>query len=332
VVTTSRHPLWRSRISEPLGEPDLAERDPGAPPSHIFIVGLSRSGTSLLRSVLNASDEIGIASGESHYLSSRGRFGGPTSYRDRFASAGDLRTEYGLRSVVDFLYSLQGRGFWARFASEVPRSTLEVQLAASDRTDRAIFDLAVRHFAGGRPVAGEKTPDHIRHVPTLLAWFPNARIVHMLRDPRAVYLSGLTKEADWIARGEFVGSSARIRRRLGSVGRAYRLANVAAGFRQVTRYHDEYTDRFGDRYGLVQFEHLVTDPEPTVRALCERLGVAYDTGMLDQVVRNSSFGERGAQGFDRDAADRWRGRMTSLARRSFAALSGREMKRFGYAP
>jgi hypothetical protein len=282
--------------------------------------------------VLNASDEIGIASGESHYLSARGRFGGPAGYRDRFAAAGDLRTDDGLRRVVDYLYALPGHGFWPRFASEVPRATLETDLAASDRTDRALFDLAVRHFAGGRPIAGEKTPDHVRHVPTLLAWFPGARIVHMLRDPRAVYLSGQAKEADWMARGEFVGTSTRIRRRLGPAGRGYRLASVAAGFRRVVRLHDEYTARFPDRYGLVRFEDLVTEPEETVSALCRRLCVAYDPRMLDQVVRNSSFVARGAEGFDREAVDRWRQRMTPLARRSFAALCGREMDRFGYLP
>jgi hypothetical protein len=281
--------------------------------------------------VLNASPDIGIASGESHYLSSSGRFGGPAGYRDRFVAAGDLSTDDGLRRVMDYLYSLDGKGFWARFAAETPRATLEGELSASDRTDRALFDLAIRHFSDGRPVAGEKTPDHIRHVPTLLAWFPRARIVHTLRDPRAVYLSAYAKEADWIARGEFVGRSSRVRRRLGPLGRAYQAFRVAADFRRVVRYHDEYTARFPDRYCMVRFEDLVTEPDTTVRYLTAQLGVGYDTRMLDQVVRNASFSPRGAKGFDQGAADRWRSQMSALTRRSFAIVCGREMDRFGYA-
>ena len=76
-IATSCAPLGRSCISESIGELAAAGVNAGAPPSHIFIVGLARTGTSLLRSVLNASPDIGIASGESHYLSSSGRFGGP---------------------------------------------------------------------------------------------------------------------------------------------------------------------------------------------------------------------------------------------------------------
>ncbi len=276
-----------------------------------------------MRSVLNASDEIGIASGESHYLSSGGRFGGPSGYRDRFAAAGDLRTDDGLRRVLDYLYSLDGRGFWARFAAETPRATLERELSTSDRTDRALFEVAIRHFSDGRPIAGEKTPDHIRQVPTLLSWFPGSRIVHTLRDPRAIFLSAHAKEADWIARGEFVSRSGRVRRRLGPLGRAYQVFRVAADFKRVVRYHDEYTARYPNRYCLVRFEDLVTEPDATVRALSAQLGVPYDTRMLDQVVRNASFSPRGAHGFDPGAADRWRGQMRGLTRRSFAVLCGR---------
>ncbi len=40
---------------------------------------------------------------------------------------------------------------------------------------------------------GEKTPTHYKYVPTLLEWYPEAKIIHTFRDPRAILVSQLKK-------------------------------------------------------------------------------------------------------------------------------------------
>ena len=169
--------------------------------SHVFIAGLPRTGSTLTHRILNRSPEVRLA-GETHFLGARTPFGRRTGYADRFAEAGDLRTDAGLEGVVTAVYASRGKSFWSRFASTVERTEFERLLRDSDRSRRALFDAAMRAFAQGRPVAGDKTPEHIDAVPTLLSWFPEARVVHTFRDPRAIYVSLRRKErAESLSRG-----------------------------------------------------------------------------------------------------------------------------------
>ena len=80
---------------------------------------------------------------------------------------------------------------------KVPREDIEAYLLASDRTERGIFEAFLRIYADrrGKAIIGEKTPAHLAYVETLLEWFPNGRIIHCMRDPRAIYVSELRRRA-----------------------------------------------------------------------------------------------------------------------------------------
>lgn len=295
---------------------------------HVFIVGLPRTGTTITREVLNTSPKVGIG-GESKFLPDRRLLGLATrpGFRERLARIGDLRTEAGLRRVVDFTYSQQEFRYWVRLASGLPRDEFEARIRDSDRSDRAFFDIAMEHFADGRPVRGDKSPQHIHSVPLLLEWFPNARVIHTFRDPRAVYVSVQRK-----------GQRTRPDGRRAVVGRApaiaspYLATSVIWHWRHVIALHREYSARYPDRYMLMRFEDLIADPGPAVRRLCEFIGVRFDQSMLDQVVLNSSFVARGAaKGFDTEVLDRWREHLSPLAARWFGVTCRQELAEFGYA-
>jgi hypothetical protein len=295
--------------------------------SHLFIVGLSRTGSTLTRGILNASPEIFVG-GESHFLSAPTRLGlvRRPGYADRFRRIGDLKTDAGLARVLDHLFALRGKSFWARLASNADRTVIEDRLRATAREDRDLLDVAMEHFAAGRRIRGEKTPHHVHHVPTLLDWFPQARIIHTFRDPRAVYVSLRRKE-----RPEKLTAVGRLGRRLGPVFDSYSIVNLATSWSAMARLHEEYAARFGDRYTLVRFEDLVAAPRETAARLSAFVGVDFSEAMLDQVVHNSSFSGRGAgAGIDSGAIDRWRDHLPSTARLLFRRLCGDELEAFGY--
>lgn len=287
--------------------------------SHIFIVGLSRTGTSLTRAVLNANPLIAIASGESHY----------------FDAVRPRRTKDGADAVARLLEIVDrpsGSRFWTVVAERADRRMLEARLRSSAQPDRELFDYAMEVHAAGRPIRGEKTPHHVNAVPTLFDWFPDARVIHTLRDPRAVYVSLRRKEGDWTERAQTRGWASRQVRRLGPLGDGVITTKLISDFRHVVRLHRSYERRYPERYRLLQFEHLISEPAAEVRGLCDFIGVDYADAMLEQVVRNSSFVAAGSSGFDQSAADRWRSHLSLRSQRWFSLLCGRQMAEFGYRP
>lgn len=293
--------------------------------SHVFIAGLPRTGSTLTHRILNRSPEVRLA-GETHFLGARTPFGRRTGYADRFAEAGDLRTDAGLEQVVTAIYASRGKSFWSRFATTVERTEFERLLRDSDRSRRALFDAAMRAFAQGRPVAGDKTPEHIDAVPTLLSWFPEARVVHTFRDPRAIYVSLRRKE-----RAESLSQAGRVARRAGPLFDLYASTSLAFRWRSMARRHRRYAAAYPGRYMLQRFEDLLAEPEAAVKRLCEFIGIAFDPGMLEQVVHNSSYApKRSGAGIDQSTAERWRDHLPKTTERWLSLVCGRELGTFGY--
>ena len=295
--------------------------------THVFIVGLPRTGTTLTRNILNRSPLVGLG-GESHFFATRRRMGlaRRPGVMDELAQAGDPRTDEGVCAVVDAIFARRGRNFWGRIAAGAGGEEFGRALRASDRTPRAILDLALAHYAAGRPIRGEKTPAHLNAVPELLRWYTGARVIHCLRDPRAVYVSNRRKYGD-----ERLTRVGRLARRLGPLFELYAGLDVALQFRRAVRLHHRYEREYGGRYTLIRFEDLVRAPQETVEQLCAFVGIPFEPDMLDQVVANSSYLPKGsAAGIDPEAVDRWRGHLSPLVDRWMRLWAGRSMAEFGY--
>src|SRR4051794_27962840 len=123
-----------------------------------FVVGCSRSGTTLLRALLDAHPLLAVPP-ESH-----------------FAVAPRLRR--------------LGRDPWFRLWGIEPPDLRGLDVADAVR---AVF--AAYAAAQGKPRYADKTPHYVSHLPLLAERFPEARFVHVVRDGRDVALSLL--EVPW---------------------------------------------------------------------------------------------------------------------------------------
>ncbi len=303
---------------------------PGEPEA-IFIVGVSRSGTTLMRNVLNRHSRIAIAT-ENHYLGHLLPWEGG---RQRLRRVGDLRDDAAVRRMVEMIYSdafqrgsrlREASPFWIWLARNVPREDLEARLLAADRTERGIFTALLRTYAErrGKAIIGEKTPAHVAWADTLLEWYPGAQIVHMVRDPRAVFVSELRRRNErpvtfpyrWLAR-------------VPVLMRGFIVLEVAWAWAGAVARHRSLSREHASSYRMVRFEDLVRAPEETVDRLCADLGVAREPRMLRQKV--TSRGTRlGEAGFDADAADRWRTVIGPAEARWLGRLLGRRIEEMGY--
>lgn len=311
---------------------EMTEGDAPAPtPAEaIFVVGVHRSGTTLMRSILNASSQVAITN-ENHYF---GHLLAAEGVHRAIRGLGDLRDDRVVERAVSLIYGRVAARHWFRDPSrawvwlqrQVPPSEFHARLLASDRSERAVFDTLLRLYADrrGKAIIGEKTPAHVRHGDTLLAWYPGGRIVHMLRDPRAIYVSDLRR------RRQHPGSLPyRILNRVpGALAALLLVQTTLTWLESVARLRDNRR-RHPDRYLVVRFEDLVTTPRSEVERVCRFLGIPFEEPMLDRVV--VSYGQTlGSAGFDADAADRWRAQLPPVASAWFRVWLGRRMRAAGY--
>jgi hypothetical protein len=155
---------------------------------YLFIVGCPRSGTTLLRRMVDANPLIAIPGRETHWM--------PTCFRKRIGITADgMVTEELITWLMDY----------ERFQfMNISQAQLEALLAAPEPLPYAafvsrIFDI----FAAqeGKALAGDKTPGYARQIPLLHALWPAARYIHLIRDGRDVCLSFL----DWAKSPRVVG-------------------------------------------------------------------------------------------------------------------------------
>jgi hypothetical protein len=300
-------------------------------PEAIFIVGVSRSGTTLMRRILDRHSRVAIAT-ENHYLGHLLAWEGARYYFRRW---GDLRDDAAVAELVDVIYSgeFQRRSrlrelspYWRWLTSKVPREDIEAYLLASDRSERGIFEAFLRIYADrrGKAIIGEKTPAHIAYVETLLEWFPDGRVIHCIRDPRAIYVSELRRRMQHAVHFPYRQLAV-----IPAVLGRFVLLEVVWAWASAVHRHRTLQRRFPDRYRVVRFEDVVATPQDTLGSVCDFLGIALEPHMLEQKVtsRGALVGEAG---FDSGAAQRWREDIDPGARRAIEQLLGRRLLEMGY--
>jgi Sulfotransferase family len=231
-----------------------------------------------------------------------------------------------VRRLADHVYATRKQNFWGWIARNVERERFVDAILASDRSERAFLELMLAFQAQGRRVRGEKTPANLHHVPTLIAWFPRARIIHTFRDPRAIFASQKRKQLN---RGRWwrVGRLPLV----GLVIDLYASLRMVLSWRWAARLHARYRRQYPSQYRLVRYEDLVADPPGTIRSVCEFVGIPYSEDMLDQTSRNSSFRSRDeVRGFDTAAVDRWRDVLSPPLQAWFRLWCGRALRSSGY--
>jgi len=177
----------------------------------------------------------------------------------------------------------------------------------------------------GKPIMGEKTPAHYRYVSTLISWFPNARIIHMMRDPRGIYISE-------VHRRQKENSSIPYRqlKYIPALMNLYILVQTTLTWLESVRKGMRNQQQFGKNYKFQRFEDLVRDPEGQIRELCFFLEVDFQEAMLDQVVVKHGFQENQA-GFDSGAAERWKYLIAGWMDAWFRFWFKKELIQFGYS-
>ena len=279
-----------------------------------FVVGVGRSGTTLLRLMLDAHPQLAIPP-ETHFapqVIERGRAG---------ATPQELVVEItGARGFADF---------------GIEAESLRDQVAGLGSADPAEI---LRTFYGlyadahGKSRWGDKTPIYVTKMRTIGAVLAEARFVHLIRDGRDVALS----------------------RRKRGMGAGKPIANTAERWRDRIENARRQARRLRGRYLELRYEDLVTNPEPALRRVCELIRLDFDPAMLSHHDRAgkrlAELGDLAGKGprRDRPAGERqeahalaaqpptgqrievWRGEMDPADRAEFERVAGALLVELGY--
>lgn len=273
----------------------------------IFVTGASRSGTTLLSFVLRSHSRV-LGLPELQY------FGDIADPRRREAHPVGERQ---LLQAAASLYERHERG--VRMAALQPCDTGKIQLGARRRARMLVDELADERRdpygvfaettgrlarAAGKAIPCEQTPRNIFYAEALLDIYPQARFVHMMRDPRAVMAS---QKKRWKRRSLLANRAA---------------LPPADALRSWVNYHpytmgslwakattEAHRLRSHPRFRIIRFEDLLAQPETTIREVCRHLDLAYEPAMLDVPQINSSHASSATgarRGFNPEAIDAWK--------------------------
>jgi hypothetical protein len=204
------------------------------------------------------------------------------------------------------------------------------QIKQSDRTLGAIariFIEQITEFSGyQRPCV--KFPVDVGHIQELLEWFPDCKIMHITRDPRAMAMSKTNDPS---------GTALRILQHPRLAGLIRKMAEwfVIAQYRWTARLHLRFKNV--RNYRLFRYEDLLAEPEKTLRELCDFIGTEFTQDMLQpQKGRHehqpSSLTGKQQKSFDASAAVRWQTVISPFDRWIITALTKQSMKSLDYDP
>lgn len=214
------------------GEPGFANA--------IVVVGAQRSGTTLLRTILNEHPDLLVHPAEPQFLPELyQRFGDPVR---------------NVRSALAYLASHK------YLPSSVQPDDLRQHCGQARQTPLPALIHCYLRVWGGDELGGRrvvlKYPLLIFYLDLVQHWFPNVRIVHIVRDPRANVTS---QRARWPQ---------------------FTVWECAQHWRQAVHAARRWRQRYPHQYIELRYEDVIAAPERTLRQLCQELDLPFSERLL----------------------------------------------------
>lgn len=276
---------------------------------YVFLIGSPRSGTTMLKRMVSAHPEITITR-ETHWI-------------PRFIERCRGVDSEG-RVTPDITKELFGHH---RF-SQMKVSQEQVEQIVSSNPGMMYADLVSELFdryakRKGKRLAGDKTPKYVRRLPTLLTMWPDAKVIHLVRDGRDVCLSMRYWRMAHKAVGRF------------STWEESPTVTAALWWKVLVGLGCEDGQQFArTNYLEVRYEDLVNHSERECRRIVEHLRLPYDEAMLHyhegRTSKESGLSANAAWLPPTKGLRDWQTQMPSDDIQRFEAAAGDLLQELGY--
>jgi len=267
-----------------------------APP--LIVLGVGRSGTTLLRVMLDRNTTLAIP------------------YETFFVTA--LAHRHGRRPQLDDFVDDLGRFYqlyeWGIAPDDV-RSRLREGMTTGEAIS-AIFEVYAERE--GKPRWGDKTPLYMQQLPLLERLFHDAFWVHLVRDGRDAALSFLDLPEGFSGR---------------TWAQPRTVPQFAARWRTEILAARRLGSHVGGRYLELRYEDLVAEPERELQRVCEHASLPWEPQMLEyagtsevaQMPEHRNLAQPPTPGL-RD----WRSQMGREDELAFEEVAGDVLRSSGY--
>ncbi len=193
----------------------------------IFVIGQPRSGTTLVERIITAHPDV--------------------------YSAGELKQfGNGIRRLTKYAGA-------TRFSAELVEGAANVELRRLGR----LYIEKTSSMAGDTPHFVDKLPSNYIYLPVILAALPNAKIVHLRRNPMDACFSSYKQ----LFADAYLHS--------------YNQEEMARHHARYYRLMETWRDRFGDRFFDIAYEDVARNLEPNARALIDFLDLPWNDACLE---------------------------------------------------
>jgi hypothetical protein len=223
----------------------------------LFVGGCPRSGTTLLRCLLNNHPDLAMPA-ETDFVIPLWTF------RARY---GDLRRPENRRALAEWIFNTDGTGGRRIRAGSFGRREAIERVVASAPTLGSVFSTCFEMYAEahGKSRWGDKRPGYAGFIGAIFGLFPDAQFINVVRDPRAA-VSSIVR-VGWDEQDVAVPSAA-----------AMWLSSVRRVDAHVRRLRpDQLLD--------VRYEDMVRDPAATLARICEFAGLRGGSAIDEMLTR-----------------------------------------------
>lgn len=222
----------------------------------VFVIGAPRSGTTLLQYMLRSHPRISFPTGESHFM--------VPLYRNA-ASYGDLQLAANMRKLLSDMHrrnpgfidsDLHGLKF---DIDQLAEKFCTLKLSTVPAVVRGLLELNAH--GEGKMRWGDKTPYYSLHVPVIMEMFPDAQIIHIIRDGRDCALSMLGRRYDLGIHNVYEAAK---------IWKSYVTAGQASG-----------RELGPEKYFEFHYEDMLGDQENSVRQICNFLKEEFNDSVIN---------------------------------------------------
>lgn len=294
----------------------------------IFILGIPRCGSTLWTKILENNESL-LRIREMHFLSPWHK-----DFRNFCNNhIGDLKQNKHVYNLMEYLFSNKENYIHGTFWNDLKKindisfkKKILKSILKSNRSFGNIFKILIEEYTSFNDYnrCFVKFPVYFSYLSELLTWYPECKIIHITRDPRAIAISKTNDPG---------GTSIMIK------NHPYykELIKKSMIYFVVTQYiwsssiHIKYKNL--DNYALFRYEDLLLNPKKVIKDLCSFIEIDFNERMLyPGPEQPSSITGKTASGFDKNAAIRWKNEISKFDDKLITLLTKKYMRQLGYYP